>query len=45
MNIVAVIVAIVLAFLVLKLVVGILKFALLAVIVVAAVGFVAKKLR
>ena len=43
--IVVLIIAIVLGVLVLKLVFGILKFVLVAVIVLAAVGWIAKKLR
>jgi len=43
--IVVLIIAIVLGVLVLKLVFGILKFALITVIVLAAVGWIAKKLR
>jgi hypothetical protein len=44
MNIVAIIIAVVLGFIVLKLVVGIVKFVLLAVIVFAAIAFLARKL-
>ena len=45
MSWIVVLVAILLAWLALKLVVGVLKFVIVAAIVVAAAGFVAKKLR
>ena len=45
MNWIVVLVAILLAWLALKLVVGVLKFVLVAAILVAAASFVAKKLR
>ena len=44
MSILAIIIAVVLGFIVLKLVVGIAKFVLLAVILFAAIAFLARKL-
>ena len=45
MNIAVIVIALILAFFVFKLVFGVLKFVLIAAIVIAAIGFVAKRLR